>query len=43
MNQETNRKEYKQQLTNDLEKESVAFPNYHVGGVMYIGIKQTNK
>ena len=40
---ETNRIEYKQQLTNDLEKEAVAFLNYNEGGVMYIGIDKTGK
>jgi len=35
---ETNRIEYKQKLTRDLEKEVVAFLNYHEGGVIYIGI-----
>jgi predicted HTH transcriptional regulator len=40
---ETNRIEYKQQLTDDLEKEAVAFLNYHEGGVMYIGIDKTGK
>lgn len=35
---ETNRIEYKQELTKDLEKEVVAFLNYHEGGVIYIGI-----
>jgi predicted HTH transcriptional regulator len=39
----TNRIEYKQQLTDDLEKESIAFLNYHEGGVMYIGIDKTGK
>ena len=29
MNPETNRIEYKQQLTEDLEKEAIAFLNYH--------------
>ena len=43
MNQETNRIEYKQQLTDDLEKEAIAFLNYHEGGVMYIGIDKTGK
>lgn len=38
MNPETNRIEYKQQLTNNLEKEAVAFLNYKEGGVIYIGI-----
>ena len=35
---ETNRIEYKQILTDDLEKEVVAFLNYKYGGVIYIGI-----
>ncbi len=37
---ETNRIEYKRQLTKelDLEKEVIAFLNYHEGGVIYIGI-----
>ena len=37
---ETNRTEYKAQLTKnlDLEKEVVAFLNYHLGGLVYIGI-----
>ncbi len=39
MTPETNRIEYKQQLTDDLEKEATAFLNYHEGGVMYIGIE----
>jgi len=43
MNPETNRIEYKQQLTNDLEKEAIAFLNYHEGGIMYIGIDKTGK
>jgi len=43
MSPETNRIEYKQQLTNDLEKEATAFLNYHEGGVMYIGIEKTGK
>jgi hypothetical protein len=43
MNIETNRIEYKQQLTDDLEKEASAFLNYHEGGVMYIGIDKTGK
>ena len=38
MNSETNRIEYKQQLTDDLEKEAVAFLNYSEGGIIYIGI-----
>jgi predicted HTH transcriptional regulator len=40
---ETNRIEYKQQLTNDLEKEAIAFLNYHEGGVIYIGVDKTGK
>jgi len=43
MTPETNRIEYKQQLTNDLEKEAIAFLNYHEGGIMYIGIDKTGK
>ena len=43
MNSETNRIEYKQQLTDDLEKEAVAFLNYPEGGVIYIGIEKTGK
>jgi len=35
---ESNRIEYKQELTDDLEKEVVAFLNYRDGGVIYIGI-----
>ncbi|WP_300435448.1 Fic family protein [Christiangramia sp.] len=35
---ETNRIEYKQQLTEGLEKEVIAFLNYREGGVIYIGI-----
>lgn len=31
-----NRIEYKQQLTEDLEKEAIAFLDYHEGGIMYI-------
>ena len=37
---ETNRIELKQQLTDELEKETIAFLNYHEGGVMYIGINK---
>lgn len=42
---ETNRIEYKQELNNDvdIEKEVIAFLNYHEGGIIYIGIdKQGN-
>jgi predicted HTH transcriptional regulator len=35
---ESNRIEYKRQLTDNLEKEVVAFLNYHDGGVIYLGI-----
>jgi len=40
MKTETNRIEYKQKLTKalDLEKEVIAFLNYHEGGFIYIGI-----
>lgn len=40
---ETNRIEYKQELTDGLEKEVVAFLNYHEGGVLYIGIDKRGK
>lgn len=42
---ETNRIEYKAQLTKDLdlEKEVVAFLNYREGGLIYIGIDKTGK
>ena len=43
MNSETNRIEYKQELTDDLEKEAIAFLNYHEGGVIYIGIDKKGK
>ena len=35
---ESNRIEYKERLTESLEKEVVAFLNYHEGGVIYIGV-----
>jgi len=37
---ETNRIEYKRELSKDLdiEKEVIAFLNYHEGGIIYIGI-----
>ena len=38
MNTESNRIEYKQELTDDLEREVIAFLNYHEGGEIYIGI-----
>lgn len=42
---ETNRIEYKSQLTKDLdiEKEVVAFLNYREGGLIYVGIDKTGK
>ena len=43
MNIETNRIEYKRVLTDDLEKEAIAFLNYHEGGIIYIGIDKTGK
>ena len=39
---ETNRIEYKQELTDDLEREVVAFLNYSEGGEIYIGIDKNN-
>lgn len=38
MSYESNRIEYKQTLTDKLEREVVAFLNYHEGGIIYIGI-----
>ena len=35
---ETNRIEYKQQLTDELEREVVAFLNSREGGYIYLGI-----
>ena len=35
---ETNRIEYKRELSNGLEKEVIAFLNYREGGIIYIGI-----
>jgi ATP-dependent DNA helicase RecG len=42
---ETNRIEYKRELHTDvdIEKEVIAFLNYHEGGVIYIGIDKTGK
>lgn len=39
---ETNRIEYKEKLTKDLdiEKEAIAFLNYHEGGIIFIGINK---
>ena len=41
MKPETNRIEYKLQLTDDLEKEAVAFLNYKEGGAIYVGVDKT--
>ena len=35
---ESNRIEYKQELTDSLEKEVIAFLNYREGGIIYLGI-----
>ena len=43
MSSETNRIEYKLQITDDLEKESIAFFNYREGGVMYIGVHKSGE
>lgn len=42
---ETNRIEFKERLTRDLdiEKEVIAFLNYHEGGILYIGIDKNGK
>ena len=40
---ETNRIEYKQELTEGLEKEVIAFLNYREGGIIYIGIDKIGK
>jgi ATP-dependent DNA helicase RecG len=40
---ESNRIEYKRELTEGLEKEVVAFLNYHDGGVIYLGIGNNGK
>jgi ATP-dependent DNA helicase RecG len=40
---ESNRIEFKQELTDTLEKEIVAFLNYHEGGIVYIGINKNGK
>ena len=41
MKSENNRIEYKLHLTDDLEKEAVAFLNYNEGGIIYIGVHKT--
>lgn len=40
---ESNRIEYKQELTDGLEKEVIAFLNYREGGIIYIGIEKDGK
>lgn len=40
---ESNRIEFKLELTNDLEKEAVAFLNNQEGGVVYIGIDKSGR
>ncbi|MET4143070.1 RNA-binding domain-containing protein [Pedobacter sp. UYP1] len=40
---ESNRIEYKQELTDSLEKEVTAFLNYKEGGVIYIGINKNGR
>ena len=42
---ETNRIEYKRELNADvdIEKEAIAFLNYHEGGIIYIGIDNRGK
>ena len=36
---ETNRIEYKREITSFIEKEIIAFLNYKEGGIIYIGIE----
>lgn len=40
---ETNRIEYKRELSDGLEKEVVAFLNYREGGIIYIGIDKEGR
>ena len=40
---ETNRIEFKRELSEGLEKEVVAFLNYREGGIIYIGIDKEGK
>ncbi len=40
---ESNRIEYKRELSDSFERSAVAFLNYHEGGVIYIGIEDDNK
>ena len=43
MRTETNRIEFKRQLTEDLEQKAIAFLNYNEGGILYIGIDKNGK
>ena len=43
MKTESNRIEYKQELSDGLEKEVIAFLNYREGGIIYIGIDKYGK
>jgi predicted HTH transcriptional regulator len=40
---ESNRIEYKRELSDSLEKEVVAFLNYAEGGIIYIGVDKSGK
>lgn len=40
---ESNRIEYKRELSDGLEREIVAFLNYHDGGIVYIGIDKNGQ
>jgi ATP-dependent DNA helicase RecG len=40
---ESNRIEYKQELTDKLEKEVIAFLNYQGGGTIYLGIDKNEQ
>ena len=40
---ETNRIEFKQELTENIEKEVIAFLNYREGGLIYIGVTKQGK
>ncbi|MCK9502773.1 MAG: ATP-binding protein, partial [Porticoccaceae bacterium] len=40
---ESNRIEYKRELSDGLEKEIIAFLNYHDGGIVYIGIDKNGQ
>ena len=43
MKSENNRIEYKQLLTDNLEKEVIAFLNYKEGGVIYVGVDKNGQ